>query len=68
MKFTARVKTDEGEWVDMPIRAIFLDEHGRAERVSGQTGLQYSEFELREVKPGWHDVSEFYLDDEGEGE
>ena len=46
MKFTARVKTDNNEWIDMPIRAILLDKDGRAEVVIGSSGLQYSEFEL----------------------
>ena len=48
MKFTAEVKTDNGEWIEMPITAIFLDSNGQPERVLGQTGLQYQEFELRE--------------------
>ena len=50
MQFTARVKTDDGEWIDMTIRAIFLDVDGRAERVVGATGLQYQEFELWEAE------------------
>ena len=48
MKFTARVKTDNNEWIDMPIRVILLDKQGKPEVVIGSSGLQYSEFELRE--------------------
>ena len=48
MQFKAKVKTDTGEWIDMPIRAILLDKDGRAEVVIGSSGLQYQEFELRE--------------------
>ena len=40
MKFTARVKTDNNEWIDMPIRVILLDKDGRAEVVIGSSGLQ----------------------------
>ena len=46
MQFKAKVKTDTGEWIDMPIRAILLDKDGRAEVVIGSSGLQYSEFKL----------------------
>ena len=49
MKIKAKVKTDNGEWIDMPITAIFLDNSGQAERVLGQTGLQYSEFKLEQL-------------------
>ena len=48
MQFKARVKTEEGTWLDMPIRAILLDKDGRAEVVIGASGLQYSEFELEQ--------------------
>ena len=50
MKFTAEVKTDTGEWIDMPIRVVLLDKDGKPEVVVGATGLQYQEFELREVE------------------
>lgn len=50
MIIKARVKTEEGEWLDMPIRAIFLNEQGQPEWVLGKTGLQYSEFELEEAE------------------
>ena len=50
MRFTAKVKTDEGEWIDMPIRVILLDEQGQPDCVVGATGLQYREFELQEVE------------------
>ena len=50
MKFTAEVKTDTGEWIDMPIRVILLDKQGKPEVVIGSSGLQYSEFELREER------------------
>ena len=50
MRFIAKVKSDTGEWIDMPIRAILLDVNSRVERVVGVTGLQYEEFELREGK------------------
>lgn len=56
MKFRARVKTDTGEWIVMPIRAIFLDEKGRPERVTGATGIQYNEFEL-EVSDQFYGIS-----------
>ncbi len=47
MKFRARVKTDNGEWITFTrIRVILLDEHGKPEVVIGPTGLQYTEFEL----------------------
>ena len=48
MKFTAKVKTDTGEWIDTPIRVVLLDKQGAPEVVIGSSGLQYSEFELRE--------------------
>ena len=48
MQFQAKVKTDTGEWIDMPIRVILLDEQGRPDCVIGATGLQYREFELRQ--------------------
>ena len=57
MKFKAKVKTDNGEWIEMPITTIFLDNNGQAERVLGQTGLQYSEFKLEQLP---------YLSDKGE--
>ena len=47
MKFTARVKTDNNEWIDMPIRVILLDKQGKPEVVIGSSGLQYQEFELQ---------------------
>ncbi len=47
MKFKAKVKTDNGEWIDFDhVRAILLDKHGKPEVVIGPTGLQYTEFEL----------------------
>lgn len=47
MRFAARVKTDDGEWIEFEaIRWIALDQHGRPERICGPNGLQYSEFEL----------------------
>ena len=47
MKFTAEVKTDTGEWIDIPIWVILLDKQGAPEVVIGSSGLQYSEFELK---------------------
>ena len=49
MRFIAKVKTDTGEWVKIPIRAILLDKNGRVECVIGSSGLQYSEFKLEQV-------------------
>ncbi len=49
MKCTAEVKTDTGEWIDMPIRVILLDKQGKPEVVIGSSGLQYSEFELEVI-------------------
>ena len=49
MKFKARVKTDNSEWIDMPIRVILLDEQGKPEVVIGSSGLQYSEFKLEQL-------------------
>lgn len=49
MRFTAKVKTDNGEWIAMPIRVILLDKEGNAEIVVGATGLQYSEFKLEQL-------------------
>ncbi len=47
VKFRAKVKTDNGEWIDFDhIRAILLDKQGKPEVVIGPTGLQYTEFEL----------------------
>ncbi len=46
MKFTGKVKTDNGEWITMQIRAILIDEQGKPEVVIGSSGLQYSEFNL----------------------
>ena len=57
MKFKARVKTDNSEWIDMPIRVILLDEQGQPEVVIGSSGLQYSEFKLEQLP---------YLSDKGE--
>ena len=47
MNFRARVRTDDGEWIEMPIRAILLDKEGSPEVVTGATGMQYNEFELQ---------------------
>ena len=53
MIFQARVKTDTGEWIDMPIRVILLDEQGKPEVVIGSSGLQYSEFKLEGEMKEW---------------
>ncbi len=46
-KFSARVKNDDGEWIDFdPIRWINLDENGCPVSICGPTGLQYTEFKL----------------------
>ncbi len=47
MKFGAKVKSDNGEWIEFnDIRWIGLNDNGEPERICGPTGLQYSEFEL----------------------
>ena len=47
MKFTARVKTEEGEWIDMPIRVILLDKQGEPEVVIGSSGCSIANLSWR---------------------